>query len=152
MQYSPTTRGFYTEAIHGNAIPADVLEITDEQHADLMRGQTEGMVIVPDADGMPVLATPPTPSLAQRKTLLLGHVVELLDSAAQARGYDDIKSAALRAAYPGPYHAEGLAFATWMDAVYEKCYAVLAQFNAGEIDEPSEDELAAMLPALSLPD
>jgi hypothetical protein len=44
-----------------------------------------------------------------------------------------------------------VAFGTWMDLVYAKCYEVLAQVKADEIAEPTTDELLAMLPALQLP-
>jgi hypothetical protein len=54
--YSPGTGGFYLRAIHGAAVPADAIEITDERHADLMAGQAAGQRIVAAADGHPVLA------------------------------------------------------------------------------------------------
>lgn len=95
---------------------------------------------------------PPTPlNLEQRAAALLQAVERHLNKAARARRYDDIRSAALRAGYPGPFHEEGVAFATWMDAVYATCYQLLAQVQAGEIPEPNEAELLAMLPALELP-
>ncbi|MDN8617882.1 hypothetical protein [Variovorax ginsengisoli] len=94
---------------------------------------------------------PPPPSLVERVASLLQAVDLHLDAAAIAKGYDGIKSAALRAGYPGPFHDDGVAFATWMDLVYATCYQLLAQFNAGEIAEPTPAELIAMLPTLELP-
>lgn len=97
-------------------------------------------------------ASPPVPTLEQRAAGLLAAVDALLNGAAQAKGYDSIMSAAVRAALPGSqFHAEGLAFGTWMDQVYATCYRLLAQVKAGEIPEPSEAELIAMLPVLVLP-
>ncbi|WP_426391976.1 hypothetical protein [Variovorax sp. R-27] len=94
----------------------------------------------------------PSPSLEQRALMLLAGVDEHLNAAARAKGYDSIITASLRAALPAsPFHAEGVAFGTWMDAVYAKCYEVLAQVKADEIAEPTTDELLAMLPALQLP-
>ena len=46
MFYSKTTNGFYTREIHGDNIPTDAVEITDEQHAALFQKQSEGMRIV----------------------------------------------------------------------------------------------------------
>lgn len=39
-------------------IPADAVEISDEQYAALMRAQSEGQLITADADGRPVAAPP----------------------------------------------------------------------------------------------
>lgn len=96
---------------------------------------------------------PPGPTLDQRQAALLSAVDAHLNAAARARRYDSIINAALRAALPAsPFHAEGVAFGTWMDAVYAKCYQVLAQVQAGEIAEPDEAQLIAMLPPLQLPE
>lgn len=62
MFYSKTTGGFYDTAIHGNNIPEDAVEITAEQHAALIEGQSQGKRIVADEAGHPVLADPPPPT------------------------------------------------------------------------------------------
>ena len=62
MFYSKQTGGFYDTAIHGNNIPADAVEITAEQHAALIEGQSQGKLIQADAKGKPVLADPPAPT------------------------------------------------------------------------------------------
>lgn len=59
MYYSKQTNGFYTREIHGDNIPADAVEITKEQHAALLQGQSEGKVIAADENGYPVLIDPP---------------------------------------------------------------------------------------------
>lgn len=61
MFYSKTTGGFYDTAIHGNNIPEDAVEITAEEHAALINGQSQGKRIVADEAGHPVLADPPPP-------------------------------------------------------------------------------------------
>lgn len=97
-------------------------------------------------------AQPAGPTLGERAAALLRAVDAHLNAAAQAKGYDSILSAALRAALPqSPFHAEGVAFGNWMDATYAKCYDVLAKVQADEIDEPTQEELIAMLPVLVLP-
>lgn len=67
MLYSKTTGGFYDPAIHGDNIPADAVEITVEQHAALIEGQSQGKRIVADAGGKPVLSDPPPLTLAELK-------------------------------------------------------------------------------------
>ena len=65
MFASKTTRGFYDAAIHGDNMPADVVEITAEEHAALLEGQSNGKVIDFDEAGRPFLAEPPPPSAEQ---------------------------------------------------------------------------------------
>lgn len=66
MFYSKTTGGFYDAAIHGDNIPADAVEITAEEHAALLAGQSAGKIISADADGRHVLIDPPAPSCEQQ--------------------------------------------------------------------------------------
>lgn len=61
MYSSQQTRGFYDAAIHA-VMPADVVKISAEYHAELMEGQSQGRVIAWDDDGVPVLVDPPEPS------------------------------------------------------------------------------------------
>jgi hypothetical protein len=65
MFYSKTTGGFYDSAIHGDSIPVDSVEISAEQHAALIEGQSQGKRIVADENGFPVLADPPPPTEAE---------------------------------------------------------------------------------------
>lgn len=67
MFYSASTGGFYSRDIHGANMPADVVEITAEEHAALINGQSAGKVIASDATGRPVLQdpAPPTPEQEQ---------------------------------------------------------------------------------------
>lgn len=62
MFYSKATGGFYSRKIHGDNMPADVVEITAEQHVALLDGQSSGKQISADADGRPVLISPPPPA------------------------------------------------------------------------------------------
>lgn len=58
MFYSRATHGFYDPDIHVN-IPADAVEISAEEHADLLAGQSSGKTIVAGLDGRPALTDPP---------------------------------------------------------------------------------------------
>ena len=62
MLYAKSTGGFYSRDIHGDNIPEDAVEITTEQHAALIEGQSQGKRIVADEAGHPVLADPPPPT------------------------------------------------------------------------------------------
>ncbi|OQA29927.1 MAG: hypothetical protein BWY57_03144 [Betaproteobacteria bacterium ADurb.Bin341] len=67
MFYAKSTGGFYDAAIHGDAIPVDAVEITIEEHAALLEGQSNGKRIIADAEGRPVLADLPAPTLDELK-------------------------------------------------------------------------------------
>lgn len=62
MYYAKSTNGFYSREIHGDEIPEDAVEITQQQHADLLQGQSEGKVIAADEAGRPFLTDPPPPA------------------------------------------------------------------------------------------
>ena len=83
------------------------------------------------------------------ESVIAGYIVQLqafLDQAAQAKGYDDIKSAALRAGYPGPFHDEGVKFAIWMDACWSTGLTLLNEFQANMIPKPTLDQVLTALP------
>lgn len=59
IRYSPSVRGFF--AAGHPSIPADALEVAYADYIALLDGQATGAVIAPDAQGRPVLTTPPAP-------------------------------------------------------------------------------------------
>lgn len=76
-------------------------------------------------------------------------MMELFDKTAQSKHYDNRITCALRAGYPGPFHDEGAAFATWMDACNATAYTMLAEVQAGTKPMPtSTAEALALLPAI----
>jgi hypothetical protein len=96
MYFSPSTGGFYTPDINGTNIPADVVEITAEQHATLLSGQADGQRIVADVNGFPTLQAPPNePSVPDSVTMRQARLALLQD------GLLDQVNAAV-SAMPGP--------------------------------------------------
>lgn len=151
MYYSASTKGFYAREIHGDNMPADVVEITTEEHLDLLAGQAAGKIIEADNDGRPVLVDPPPPTPEQ---VVAGYVYALeahYDAVAQSRRYDNRLTCALRAGYPGPFQSEGAAFAVWMDEQNAYAYEQLALVQAGDRDQPSHAELIAELQPMVWP-
>ena len=62
IYYSKSNQAFYDDQIHSR-LPEDAVEISPEQHAALLAGQSNGQVIMPNKAGQPVLAEqPPCPS------------------------------------------------------------------------------------------
>lgn len=80
----------------------------------------------------------------RRKTALVQYH---LDTAAQRKKYDNILSAISYATSNHPiYSAEGMAFATWRDACWDKAFEILDAVFAGQQEMPSDSDFLAQLP------
>lgn len=89
---------------------------------------------------------------AETKTTYEKALEDHMNKKANERGYTTIHTASLRAALVNsPYHAEGVAYGTWMDMCNTKGYEILSQVQAGTISLPTKEEFIAMLPVLVLP-
>lgn len=60
IYYSKTAGGFFSESVHTD-IPADAVEISQEQYTELLQAQARGSQIVADGAGWPILLPPPPP-------------------------------------------------------------------------------------------
>lgn len=69
MFYSKSTGGFYSYAIHGDNMPRDSVEISEEDHAALMLAQANGKKISGDSNGQPVAIDAPKPKRTQSSLL-----------------------------------------------------------------------------------
>ena len=150
MFYSKSTGGFYDREIHGDNIPADAIEITTEEHAALLEGQSQGKRIVADESGRPILQDPPPPTAEQIMSRLEARVQFWLDEQARALGYDDIRSAVTYADEPAvpKYQQEGQAMRRLRSLVWARCYEILNEVQAGQRSIPTEEELIAEMEAL----
>lgn len=59
MLYSFETCGFYSRNIHGDAIPADAVELSQQEYSSLMDGLSKGKIISRGDDGRPQLVSIP---------------------------------------------------------------------------------------------
>lgn len=84
MFYAKLTGGFYVRGIHGNNIPADAVEITNEEHAALLAAQSTGKRIEADATGRPVAVDPPSPTLPEARERKLADLEQSRDAAERA--------------------------------------------------------------------
>lgn len=76
-------------------------------------------------------------------------VQSFMDAKAQERGYDSILSVCSYVdTGVAKFDAEGAACRAWRSAVWNKCYAVLADVMTGERAIPTPGELIAELPEL----
>lgn len=115
---------------------------------------------LPDTGLVPVPSFPepaqPEPEPADPTQALIAQVTRVvqirLDSVAQQRGYDGILSACTYVASAVPrFKAEAEAAVAWRDAVWSKCYEILAQAQAGERAVPSLGEVLQELPQIQWP-
>ena len=103
---------------------------------------------VEDWDGQyPVVEKP----LPDNEDVYMAAMEALYDKVAQTKQYDNRLTCALRAGYPGPFQAEGLAFGSWMDTCNEFGYYMLARVTSGDLPQPTVDEFMAQLPEMEWP-
>ena len=87
--------------------------------------------------------------IAEFDAALVAH----LDQVARERRYDNRITCAVRAGYPGPFQAEGQAFAEWMDGCNALAYQLLAEVMNGTRPMPdSPQALIDLLPAMVWPE
>jgi len=86
---------------------------------------------------------------ARIAALLEYAVQDHLDATARSRRYDSIVSACSYAGAANRFQAESVAFIQWRAAVWDHCYQVLADVQAGTRAVPTADELIAELPAFA---
>ena len=150
MKFSHSTNGFYIEAIHGDSIPADAVEINSDEHTALLDGQSLGKIIVASPGGYPILIDPPMPNqdeiIEQYERALDNH----LDTIAKLYRYDNRFTFALRAGFEGPYQAESIEFAKWMDECNVSAFADLQAVTNGLAEIPTIEEFINGLPVFVL--
>lgn len=78
-RYSSSTGGFYRTEIHGDAIPEDAIDVSDEQHEALLAGSSAGLTIAV-VDGSLQLVEPEPIALDVAKATLC----RAIDAAADA--------------------------------------------------------------------
>lgn len=77
----------------------------------------------------------------------------MLDTKARERLYDNILSACTYATSTRPkFQAEGQACVAWRDAVWSRCYELMADVDSGALTQPTIEELLAMLPTMEWPE
>lgn len=124
---------------HSNAI-----EVTD----DVAKHWTSFAANEDRDDVVPIVVVPPLPTLADYDAALTAH----LDEVAQSRNWADRVSLMARAGFAGPWQADAVAFGTWADGCNVIGYQLLADFQAGNIPQPTIAEMLALMPAMVWPE
>ena len=110
--------------------------------------QYESLIAEVEATYVP----PAPPSIEEQIAVFDAALVAHLDATARQRRYDNRVTCGLRAGYPGPFQAEGIAFAGWMDQCNALAYQLLAEVVAGTRPLPSSPQaLIDLMPAMVWP-
>ena len=89
------------------------------------------------------------PTEEEIQKMLTDGVQAYMDSKVQERGYDNIHTACTYSTSTDEtFKAEGTACVAWRDAVWRKCYNILAEVKAGTRPIPTLEEVIAELPVL----
>ena len=99
-------------------------------------------------DGAFVAPVDPQPTQEEIIAGCTDMVQAYLDSTAQARNYDNILSLCTYATSKNPkFSKEGQAGVEWRDAVWAKCYEILAEIQAGTRSVP--EDIISELPVMN---
>ena len=110
--------------------------------------QYESLIAEVEATYVP----PEPPSIEKQIAVFDAALVAHLDATARERRYDNRVTCALRAGYPGPFQAEGIAFAGWMDQCNALAYNLLAEVVAGTRPLPENPQaLIDLMPPMVWP-
>lgn len=138
-------------------IPADAIQITDEQHNDFLNKQATGEHSTFDIVDGKWVYTPPSPPTAEEQAVLIQNelvaaIQHFMDDKAHDKGYDNLLSAVTYADEPvnPQFQKDGIAFRVWRSKVWEYCYAQLAAVKAGTRTAPTAEQLISELPVLTL--
>lgn len=129
------------------------VDIVESDLAEAVRTVTSGAecTLYYAGDDMPVFE--PTPE--QQQAALVKSYDEALTAhfnrVAGERNYDSLVTATMRAGYEGPFKAEALAFAQWMDGCNIAGYALIAEVMAGTKPLPTIEEYLSSLPPMVWP-
>lgn len=135
----------------GNFGPYKTIEVLDDRYrcddTDLPF-TVVGKGVIVDASTI----TWPSNSIPPTETEIIAAMEELFEKTANSKRYKNKITCALRAGYPGPFQAEGMAFASWMDSCNALAYQMQAEIKAGTRSMPQTiEEALSYLPAIVWP-
>lgn len=101
---------------------------------------------------MSIVTIDPAKAALAAQSRLSAAVQTHLDATARARSYNSALSCVSYVdSTVAQYRTEATAMRDWRDAVWQRCYELLAEVQAGQRPIPSEQELIALLPTILWP-
>ncbi len=138
--------GFYSTEIHGESLPDNAAEITDEQWIEFIenpgqRKWVNGEIVIVDPSTNPTTITD-----------YENAIQNLVDNTARERQFRD---GVTLASYIGStiprWAAEAMAFVAWRDNVWRYSYGELAKFQAGERPQPTVEKFLDEIARIAWP-
>lgn len=74
IYFSASSMGFYTRAVHGEAVPDDAVRISHLRHAELLSAQANGRTIAIGQGGKPVIAPAPKDTIENLRTRAVNRI------------------------------------------------------------------------------
>lgn len=140
----------------GDPIPNGVIA-ADDSHAFFQELPLNHRIIWNGEGVLPTVEAIPQAELdamqeIQDKAEIVQAVQDHMDASAQALGYDSVASAVTYADEPSvtKFQDEGQAYRAWRSQVWNHCYGILADYEAGNIAKPTPQEVIDGLPALNI--
>lgn len=127
-----------------------ITQVSIRDGCELVNGQWQYKWRIDELSAEQIAANQVTKTAALLATYV-NALTNHLDVVAQSHNYDNRITCSVRAAYPGPYQAEGIAFGSWMDQCNQIGYQMLADYQTGLISQPTVEELITSLPEMIWP-
>jgi hypothetical protein len=153
IYFSASNNAFYdTIVMKYESLPLDKVEITNQIRDQILQEQTEGRIISSDENGFPITTIRPPLTFEQKLPLYISNIQNVMDIKAKEYGYDNIFTAVTYAEEPiiPKFQIEGTAFREWRSLVWATCYSILDDYQNGEIQEPSVEDIISQLPVFPL--
>ncbi|MDP9854491.1 hypothetical protein [Agrobacterium tumefaciens] len=138
--------GFYSDELHGENIPVEAIEITEEQWQEFinhpgLRKWVDGDVVAAEA-----------PTTALTITDYENAIQDLVDSTARERQFrDGVTLASYIGSTKPKWAAEAQAFVAWRDNVWTYAYGELAKVQAGQRQQPTVEQFLGEIARIAWP-
>ncbi len=137
---------FYSAELHGDDIPDEAIEISDEQWSELVDNQGRRKWV----DDQIVLFDPPESILTVAD--YENAIQNLVDSTARERQFrDGVTLASYIGSTKSKWAAEAQAFVAWRDNVWFYAYGELAKVQAEQREQPTIEQFLAEIAPIAWP-
>ena len=128
-----------------NEYPPEAAEWCNNNNAHIDEITKDGVV----ERTFEIMANQP-PSMEEQKKIYENAVQSHLDAMARTRGYDNTYTClSYLNSTDEIWKRESIAFNIWRDSVWHKAHEILNAFMAGEIEQPTIDEVIEQLPKIN---
>ena len=137
---------FFSPEIHGDTIPTDAVEITEEQWRELIENPGFRKWV----DGEVVAVDPPQP--VATITDYENAIQNLVDETAREKQFrDGVTLASYIGSTISKWAAEAQAFVAWRDNVWSYAYGELAKVQAGQREQPTVEQFLTEIAPIAWP-